>query len=85
MSYNQTIDVKTMPDFLTIDSIILLIFCLSIPCILISILIHTIFCKEAKDECDISLSMEEIGELIEDPDTPSEEVEECCGPIYHKI
>ena len=85
MPYNQTIDVTSMSEFLTFDSVILLIVCFIVPCILITILILTICCKESKDVHNISVSMEEIGELMEAGITTSEDLEDSCNPQYYNI
>ena len=85
MPYNQTIDVTSMSEFLTFDSVILLILCFTVPCILITILILTICCKESKDVHNISVSMEEIGELMEAGITTSEDLEDSCSSLYYNI
>ena len=85
MPYNQTMDVNSMSEFITFDSVILLIVCFAVPCILITILIFTICCKESKDVHNISISMEEMGELIEADITPSEDLEDSYSSQHYSI
>ena len=79
MSYNQTIDTNNkVKELLTTESIMLLVYCFSVPCILLTIWISTIFCKPAKEVYVISPSPEEVEGSVDEFDMPSENFMDYC-------